>query len=273
MTTPSSTDSYFPHNIQISYHHWRSLGLGPLSSGIKERGIPQIQFFRQLALKLNRSRSSGSAFVHAGELNLYASLQKALRYLIDGVANAPASSLLINAVKTGGFDTASEGLRTTAQRFVELFPPTQVLEGSAEPHRWVVDSLGSHLHTHRLLREMLLLRLAAANPAIESFRELVDDRALAASSQYSSIIQAFDRSLKDGPILAEKGCTLIEALMAAITASPNSLAGQVAFLREEWQDILPPELLLEVEIAFDILQEEQRERGGGGGEPGPAPVL
>ena len=273
MTAPSGTDSYFPYDIQISSHHWSSLNLGQLSSGIKERGIPPIQFFRQLALKLNSSRSPGSAVVHAGELNLYASLQRTMRFLIDGVAHAPESSLLINAVKTGGFDLAGEGLRTTAQRFVELFPPAPVLQKSVKPDQWLADTLSSSLRTHQLLREMLLLRLAAANPAIESFRELVDDRALAASSHYSSIIQAFDRSLKDGPILAEKGCTLIEALMAAIIASPGSLAGQVAYLREQWQGILPLELLHDVEIALDIFQEEQRERGGGGGEPGPAPVL
>ena len=273
MTAPSATDSYFPYDIQISSHHWRSLGLGPLSSGIKERGIPQIQFFRQLALKLNSSRSPGAAAVHAGELNLFASLQKALRFLIDTVANAPGSSLLINAAKTGGFDPAGEGMKTTAQRFVELFPPTPVLLEGNEPDRWLTDTLNNPLRTHRLLREMLLLRLAAANPAIESFRELVDDRALAASSHYTSIIAAFDRSLKDGPILAGKGCTLIEALMAAVIASPDSLVGQVSYLREQWQDVFPPELLHEVETAFDVLQEEQRERGGGGGEPGPAPVL
>ncbi|MGB9081271.1 MAG: alpha-amylase, partial [Desulfuromonadaceae bacterium] len=218
MTDPSGTDSYFPHDIQISSHHWRSLGLGPLSNGIKARGIPQIQFFRQLALKLNSSRPHGSVVVHAGELNLYASLQKTLRYLIDEVAAAPASSLLINALKSGGIDPSGEGLRATAERFVELFPPTPVLEGSAKPDRWVADSLKSSRRTHRLLREMLLLRLAAANPAIESFRELVDDRALAASSHYASIIAAFDRVLKEGPVIAGKGCTLSEALMAAITA-------------------------------------------------------
>jgi glycosidase len=273
MTTPSGTDSYFPYDIQISFFHWHSLGLGTLSSGIKERGIPPIQFFRQLAFKLNSGRKPGTAFVHAGELNLYASLQKALRYLIDGVAHAPENSLLINAARSEGFDPAGEAVRMTVQRFVELFPPAAVLEGNVDLSQWLADSLNTPLRTHQLLREMLLLRLAAVNPAIESFRELVDDRALAASSHYESIMQAFDRSLHDGPILAGKGCTLIEALMAAITASPDSLAGQVAYLREQWHDILPPELLVEVETAFDILYEEQRERGGGGGEPGPAPVL
>jgi glycosidase len=273
MTAPSCTDPYFPYDIQISAFHWRSLQLGSLSSGIKERGIPQIQFFRQLAFKLNSTRSSGSAVVHAGELNLYASLQKTLRYLIDNVAQASASSLLINAAKAGGFDPEGDSLRTTAQRFVELFPPASILNGSAKPEQWLAKTLCTPVLTHQLLREMLLLRLAAANPAIDSFRELVDDRVLAESSQYSVIIEAFDRTLKDGPILAEKGCTLIDALMSAIIAYPDQLAGQVAFLREQWQDVLPFELLMEVEIAFDVLHEEQRERGGGGGDPGPAPVL
>jgi glycosidase len=273
MKTPSGTESYFPYDIQISFHHWRTLDLGTLSNGIKERGIPRIQFFRQLAFKLNSVRPPGSAVVHAGELNLYASLQKALRFLIDGVAQAAATSLLINAAKTGGFEPSGEVVRNTAQRFVELFPPTPILEGRSETARWLAECIGNSPRTHQLFREMLLLRLAAVNPAIESFRELVDDRALAASSQYESIIQAFDRSLKDGPILANRGCTLIEALMAAITASPDSLAGQVAYLREQWQGLLPPELLVEVETALDILHEEQMQRGGGGGDPGPAPVL
>ena len=211
--------------------------------------------------------------MHAGELNLYASLQRALRFLIDGVAAAPASLLLTNALKSGGYEPEGVELRSTARRFVELFPPAPVLEGKCEPDLWLADTLRNSLRTHQLLREVLLLRLAAANPAIESFRELVDDRALAASSHYLGIVESFDRSLRDGPVLAGKGCTLIEALMAAIIASPDSLAGQVAYLREQWHDILPPELLHDVEIALDILQEEQRERGGGGGDPGPAPVL
>ncbi len=273
MTAQSGTDSYFPYDIQISSFHWRSLDLGSLSNAIKERGIPQIQFFRQLALKLNHSHATGSSVVHAAELNLYASLQKALRYLIADVAHAPESRLLINALKTGGIDPSSKRLQSTAERFVELFPPTPILQGTTEPADWLTDSLSSPARTHQLLQEMLLLRLAAANPAIDSFRELVDDRTLAASSHYSTIIRIFDESLKDGPIIAEKGCTLIEALMAAINFSPYSLAGQVSYLREQWQGILPPDLLKEIEMALDIQQEEQRERGGGGGDPGEAPVL
>ncbi len=273
MKDPNGTDAYFPHDIQISSHHWRSLGLGPLSSGIKERGIPQIQFFRQLALKLNSSRAAGAPTVHAGELNLYAMLQKALRYLINGVAHIGDTSLLIHAVQEAGIDPSGGALRSTAQRFVELFPPGLVLTKQAPVERWVSESMQSPARTHQLLQEMLLLRLAADNPAIDSFRELVDTGDLVKTTSYENITRAFERALKDGPLMADKGCTLLEALMAAIIASPSSLAGQVAYLREEWQDILPLDILHGVETALDILHEEQRERGGGGGDGAPAPVL
>ncbi|MBC7963506.1 MAG: alpha-amylase [Steroidobacteraceae bacterium] len=270
MTQKSGTTVYFPYDIQISFHSWRSLDLGSLSRRIKEHGIPRILFFRQLAFKLNSTRPPGAEVVHAGELNLYASLQSAFRYLIDVVAEGQG---LTHALRQGGFDPTGAAMKATAQCFVEMFPPDAVLRGAEDTSGWLAGALGSAGSTNQLLREMLLLRLAAGNPAIESFRELVDDRALAASSSYENIVSALGTALKDGPRLAGTGWTLIEALQAAIDASPLSLAGQVGYIREQWHGILPAEILQEVEIALDILHEEQRERGTGGGEPGPPPVL
>ena len=270
MTYQSGTDVYFPYDIQISSHSWRSLDLGSLSRRIKDHGIPKILFFRQLAFKLNSSRSPGADIVHAGELNLYATLQNAFRVLIDIVAEDRG---LTHALKMGGFDPAGPEMKATAECFVELFPPDEILNGSADKPSWLGAALRSTGRTDQLLREMLLLRLAAANPAIESFRELVDDSVLVTSTHYEIIVSALGNSLKAGPRLVGSGCTLIELLKAAILASPVSLAGQVGYVREQWRGILPPEILQEVEFAMDILNEEQRERGMGGGEPGPPPVL
>jgi glycosidase len=66
--------------------------------------------------------------------------------------------------------------------------------------------------------------------------------------------------------------TLAEALRAPVAASPHSLSGQVGYIREHWNSLLPPDLLEEVLISFDILLEEER-AWGGGGEPGPPPVM
>lgn len=270
MNDQSGTDVYFPYDIQISFHSWRSLDLGSLSQNIKEHGLPRILFFRQLAFKLNSMRSPGVAVVHASELNLYATLQNAFRYLTDAVV---AGQGLTQTLKKGGFDPAGVEMRATAECFVDMFPPNDILVSATDKTRWLSVALSSSARINQLLREMLLLRLAAANPAIDSFRELVDDSALVSSSSYENIVSALKNELKDGPRLAGSGCTLIEALLAAIHASPASLAGQVGYIREQWSGLLPPEILHDAEVAMDILYEEQRERGMGGGDPGSPPVL
>ena len=70
MTDNSSSAPYFPHIIQIDARHWRTLELGELSRRISERSIPDIIFYRQLALRMNRRRPDTGPPVHAGQLNM-----------------------------------------------------------------------------------------------------------------------------------------------------------------------------------------------------------
>jgi len=264
---------YFPHSIQISAQQWRSHDLGALSRLISERGIPQIVFYRQLALKLNRQRPEGAPPVHAGQLNLYATLQTVYRYLIDVAAEAQLPGVLEDALRRSNYRLTDETVLGTMNGFVELFPPELVLDGTASTQEWLSPPKGAAERKRAALRELLLVRIAAENPAIESFRDLLDDRILAAACEnYPRLVTAMTTALAGGPKLPEFGMTLPELLLAPIKAAPGSLADQVAFLRQQWSEVLPPELLEEVTIAFDILLEEERERGWGG-EPGPAAVL
>ena len=264
---------YFPHNIQISSHHWHSLGLGALSRLIAERGIPEIVFFRQLSLKLNRSRPEDSPTVHSGQLNLYATLQKFYRYLIDELAEESSPDILLGALNRCGTKPYDENVRHCLNTFVGIFPPVDVLFDVCNPRDWLQLGNAEELHIRTGLRELLLLRVAADNPAIDSFREILDDRRLIAkNSYYRKLVNSIDSVLSDGPQLNRLGMTLMEALRAPIKASPNSLAGQIGFIREQWGEMLPAELQDELTVAFDILLEEERERGWGG-EPGPPPVM
>ncbi len=273
MTEQSSPASYFPRSIQISARSWRSLDLGDLSRRITERGIPAIIFYRQLALKLNQKRPTSPRLpVHAGQLNLFATLQKVYRFLIDTLAETHTPGLLPEALRRGGLDPVGHEAGQTTERFVELFPPDEVLAGAVDTAAWLGRSDTAAGRRRTVLRELLLLRMAAENPAIDSFREILDDRTLAADSSYLKLVGAMDSALAQGPLLAGLGLTLCEALRAPIKASPDSLSGQVGFIRDHWHVLLPPDLLEELAVAFDILLEEEREWGWGG-PPGPPPVL
>jgi len=270
MTELSSALAYFPRTIQISALHWRSLELGALSQRIAIRSIPPVMFYRQLALKLNSGRGSDAPPVHAGHLVLYATLLKTFRHLIDVLGEGATPGVMADALQRGGYDPAATETTETLERFVALFPPGPVLQGTQQGNEWfgAAGERGRRL----VLREMLLLSLAAQNPALDSFRAILDDRVLADETPYPAMAAGMLDALKQGPLLAEFACTLGEALWAPISSAPTSLAGQLEFIRERWSRLLPPELLEEVAGAFDILLEEEREWGGAGA-PGPPPVL
>ncbi|KAB0667440.1 alpha-amylase [Oryzomonas japonica] len=270
MTELSSALAYFPRTIQISAQHWRDLDLGALSQLIATRGIPAVIFYRQLAFKLNRDQGPAAPPVHAGHLVLYAMLLKVYRHIIDVYGERATPGVMVDALQRGGYDPAGAGTVATLERFVALFPPDDVLQGVQQSDEWLgaAGERGRRL----VLRELLLLRLAAQNPALDSFRPILDDRVLADETAYPAMAAGMQTALKQGPLLAELRCTLGEALWAPINSAPTSLAGQLGFIRTQWTKLLPPELLEEVAVAFDILVEEEREWGGAG-EPGPPPVL
>jgi glycosidase len=271
MNEQRTVPPYFPHTIQIDAQSWRSLALGTLSRQIAERAIPDIIFYRQLALRMNRRRPAGGPSVHAGQLNMYATLLKVYHHLIDVVAGEQKPDVLVDALGRSGHALVDDAIQLITHNFVELFPPEGRLP--SEGTHWLQSADTSASRQRAVLRELLLLRLAAGNPALESFRELLDDRPLAATAPaYPQLVADMQLALSRSPLLPELEMTLSEALWAPILASPDSLSGQVGFIREQWNILLPPELLEELLISFDILLEEERGFGGSG-EPGPPPVM
>lgn len=266
MTENSASAPYFPHIIQINAQQWHSLDLGALSRLISDRSIPDIIFYRQLALRLTRQRPAGTPAVHAGQINMYATLLKVYHHLIDRVAEKQTPDVLADALQRGGHDPAGMELEGTAASFAAHFPPGD----TALTKEGLLHDGGMR---RAVLRELLLLRLAAENPALDSFREILDDSRLAAETPgYPRLVADMEKALARSPLLPELDLPLALALRAPVLASPDSLAGQVGFIREQWQGLLPPDLLEEVLVSFDILLEEER-AWGGAGEPGPPPVM
>lgn len=263
------TAAYFPHAIQINTTWWESLALRGVSRQVAAHAIPDIIFYRQLALRFNRQRPDGHPSIHAGQLNMYATLLKVYRHLVGELSVKHAPGLLTEALQRSGHNPDDPETVRVAERFVELFPPSG---GTPEQGReWLANAQGEE--RNMLLQELLLLRLADENRALDSFRAILDDRILCESApEYVPLMTGMSTALASSPLVPELEIPLMEALRAPLRAAPDSLSGQVGFIREQWCDILPPFLFDEVLISFDILLEEERAFGGGG-EPGPPPVM
>ncbi len=261
---------FFPFNMQIAGRFWRQLELAPSARELERLGRPAILFCRELAARLNRLPERAGRPVQGGLLNLYALQGTIFRHMIYRYVQQQGPGVLERALADAGFPPDSPELTGLLERFVTLFPPAALLYGEAgSPAAWLAEG-GPALRLQGV-SELLLLALSAENPALDSFRELVDDAELVATTPYRLAVTRLEKALAAAQPVAGFGVTLAELLRAPLRAAPDSLAGQLTYMREAWSTFLPEELFAPLEVAFGIVAEETRPFWSGGG--GPSPVL
>ncbi len=251
---------YFHLPLHISGHARATLQLDQILLPLLARRYPPVVICRRLAACLQPDRPVPASAVSAAQLHLYGTLLEVFRHLVDRFAESGEQGTLSAALARVGYDRRSTAVSSAMDGFIAYFPPAGELAGYAEP-----------VQAQLVLREMLLVRLATENRAVESFRRLFDDHDLAQTTAYSQVVNSLATALSSAPPVPELGVPLMEALRAPLLAAPDSLAGQLGYIRETWGDVLPRELFEGILTAFDILEEEQAVRGLGG--PGPNRVL
>lgn len=255
---PPALPEYFPFVIQLAARSQQQFKLHELLPRTSST-IPPVLVYRRLAVALARSGAKPAAAT-AAQLNLYATLLRIYRHLVDMLTDQGQPTLLADALNQAGLPADSPAVTATFARFESVFPAGCNLA-----------VLTTEQQQHLLLRELLLLNLAAQNRAVDPFRVLLDDQELADTAPYRAVVAKLEQSLASGPLVPILNVTLVEALRAPLKADPMSLGGQLGYIREQWSELLPPELLEDLLTAFDILDEEQRQWSDGGS--GPSEVL
>ena len=151
-------------------------------------------------------------------------------------------------------------------RFVEEFPPITVHRGEISPQGYLQGRSDGMLNRQTTLEEILLLWLANTNPAFAPYLELFDDRSLTEETHYSQIIQELGAFFETQPRFGPQNQTLIEVLRAPALASPDSLEGQLDFIRTRWDTFLG-EYIQRLLKSLDFIKEEEKPVFFG---PGPA---
>ncbi|RNC72738.1 MAG: alpha-amylase [Desulfuromonadales bacterium] len=271
MAPSSRQTDYFPFSIQLTVRLWRELALGTVADTMRVRRLPTIIFFRELALRLTKRRQ-GAPPVQAGMLNLHALQRRIFRHVIQRYVAEQCPGILPQALAGAGFACGSPELAGVAHRFCELFPGTDLLDSPLTPAEWLAADGPDHSRKIQVSEELLLLRLAAENRALDPFREILDDSELAATSDYRRVVAGVERELAGAPAVGSFGLPLMELLRQPLRAAPTSLYEQMEFIRQRWAEIIPDELMVEVQTAFTVVHEEGRIFAPHG-EPGGAPVL
>jgi len=212
---------------------------------------------RQFAQRMNEVRDAAShpeRSVNAGGLNAMALIDEALHAMIAVYREQQDPRVLIDALDWFEARLSRETLDRTLLSFIEEFPPVAVFREEVSPAEWLRGTTATTPHRAIALEEMMMLWLANANPAFQPFEELFADLKLAEQTAYSKITASLRDYFETRPRFEDEN--LFDLLRAPALTSPDSLSGQLAFIRRRWARYLGENFKRFLQ-ALDVLKEEE----------------
>ncbi len=227
---------------------------------------------RIFAQKINEKRDLPhfpEKTIRAGSLNAMGLIDEILHYVV---------SLYVVQVQPQVFKMLMTDLenklggnivRKTLIRFCTEFPPQVVQKEQVSAEEYLLGTSKGVFNRETVLEEMILFWLANANPAFSPFRELFDDSSLAKESGYRQFVDEIRDFFSQMPPFGPDGQNLVELLRSPAVAYPESLSGQLLYIREKWGLLLGKysDRLLS---SLDLIKEDEKKYLPG---PGPAEIF
>jgi glycosidase len=218
-----------------------------------------IKASRDFAQRMNQVRDAEhnpELAINAGALNAMALVDEILHALAALYREQRDARAMIDALAWFESAMGKDAFDTTLLAFTDHFPPVAVYQGRQSAREWLAGSTGNVPHRAVALEELMMLWLANKNPAFRTFEELFEDELLAANTSYATLSKSLRDYFETRPKFGPDNQNLVDLLRAPALASPDSLAGQLAFIREKWSDLLG-DLIARLLTTLDVLKEEE----------------
>src|ERR1700760_103453 len=214
---------------------------------------------RELAHRMNLVRGTEDdpqRVINPGALFAMGLIDEASHLLVDHYRKTVAPQAITDALRWFSSRLGADRFDELLLRFVQEFPGSTVYRGEERAEEWLGGSTDGVSHREVAFEELMMLWLANANPGFHKFLELSDATPLAKQTPYPRVTNGLREYFATKPPIGDEGGNLIDVLRAPALASPDSLSGQLAFIREKWSRILGDAALRRLLLAIDVLQEE-----------------
>ncbi|HYK36090.1 alpha-amylase family glycosyl hydrolase [Alloacidobacterium sp.] len=214
---------------------------------------------RKLASQLNQARGTetdSSKAINAGALFAMGLIDELSHALVARYRKEIDPAVHTQAIRWFSSKINQPDLEKLLLAFVEQFPNVAVYRGEMTAQQWLNGTTEGMSNREATLEELMLLWLANINPAFVPFRELFDDKDLKSQTAYQNVTADLPGYLSTRPPLAPEAGSLFEALRAPMLAAPDSITGQLEFIRTHWSKYLTEDLR-RLLLAIDVLREEE----------------
>ncbi len=150
---------------------------------------------------------------------------------------------------------------TTIDSLLELFfrefPPSDVYKKKVDPKSYLLGKTAETPNRELLLEELVMLWLALENPALENYRELFAEKSLTADFRYVQVTTEIQKFFALQPWFGPKNTPLTQMLRSPAMEVPDSITGQLEYIRENWAALLG-EYLYRLLSSLDLINEENK---------------
>jgi glycosidase len=234
--------------------------------------LANFQAVRQFAYLMNlhtdQAKTPGRE-VKAGEINAMGLIDEILHLVIGLYRREIDPAVVQKALRYMNSQYGSKQVDRTLLRFIDEFPSVPVYRGTQEKRIYLKGTSAGRSNREIVLEEMLLLWLANVNPAFSPYAELFDDKGMRTETPYLEFIDTLFPFFDKQPFFGPDHQNLLAMLRAPAIAAPNSLQGQLDFIRIRWASLLGS-YLQRLLGSLDFLSEEEKAFIPGG--PGPSQV-
>jgi hypothetical protein len=212
---------------------------------------------RELAFRMTEVRAAaGQDPIHPGALFAMGLIDEISHAVVERYRRSRDPQVTQAALDWFSARVGEDHVDKLLRAFVQEFPNVAVYRGQASIDAWLQGSTDGLAHREAVLEELMLLWLANQNPAFRPFRELYDDTKLAQSTAYKQVTAQLGSYFATRPDTGMGRGNLLDLLRAPMEAAPDSLSGQLAWIRENWAPFLG-DSLRKVLLATDVLKEEE----------------
>ena len=156
-------------------------------------------------------------------------------------------------------------LNDLLENYLEALPSDSLKSSSNAIKDYLKGQTKSVPNTQVVVEELLVHILALNNPAFDKYDVVFKEEFHQAIKTSDKLLKSIEKWSSGSTGFGNSGKNVIELLMEPILAAPNSIEGQLAYIRNHWSTFLGSHLM-DLLRGLDHFEEENRFRGFGPGE-------
>ncbi|MGM0572954.1 MAG: alpha-amylase family glycosyl hydrolase, partial [Bacteroidota bacterium] len=221
---------------------------------------------RRFAYSINKDRAP-DAHIYPGELFASGMLHETAHGLLESYQEQVRPAVFADATAFLKKQLGEEPFNRLMEDFTGTFPPASVYSGKETPKQYLSGETNGRTHLQFTAEEAMILYLANDNPANKKLKTLFDQSYLSNNDLFQRFINELESFFYEQPPFGHEQKDIFSLLRTPYKVYPDDLQSQLDYILQNWKDLLPAQMVLQLLQSKDLLKEDLRLEGDGGGAP------